>query len=354
MFLLLLRKLDRAGILDLGEHSVVDAVRAQTRLSEETVRTGLEALFLNKTLLYRKDLKLLIAPNFTEAQETKSSDRARKRASRERARAHARVEQLGVTVRDLLSQNVTDSLEAPHSGAVTNRDDQSQPVTGATDPTVNEDSQSVTNRDHRSQNEPKGHNWSQPVTLSLAEQSLAEQSLADQVKSKDQKRSSKQQASRARARGGLPAQDSKPPDQDPPKGLDRDHHPDEDFVDSTIPVPLTLYKPSPWLQAEAEASGIDRGELHVTLERYHERGRLEHASQRAHDRAFKGFLKKSREFDKPSVAPSPRSNGREKTPHFMLPPEQRGELHPNDIARLNAKPPWHPDFKKKKTSSEDT
>lgn len=144
---------------------------------------------------------------------------------------------------------------------------------------------------------------------------------------------------RADARTREAAAEAPPaPDSEPtlrPVGLERERHPDEEFVDRVSPVAVEAYVPSDWLVDAAMASGLDATALGETLDRYRKRSKLATASQAAHDKAFKGWLKNQNFSDKPpSVAPPP-------------PAEKRATpVHPNDAAGYALKPPWHPDFKK--------
>jgi hypothetical protein len=86
LFCLLLRKVDRAGILPLGKHgkkavSVAIGHGHQWGMLEDP----LEELLTDGCV--RIDGDHLLIPNFIEAQEATQSDAARKRAQRERARA---------------------------------------------------------------------------------------------------------------------------------------------------------------------------------------------------------------------------------------------------------------------------
>lgn len=105
---LMLRKLDRVGVVDLGGEDSVDAVTALVELPREVVAVGLEALL--KRDVSRLVDGALILPKFLDAQETASSDRLRKAESRARAHDIAISAHL-VTKRDDESQNVTKSHE---------------------------------------------------------------------------------------------------------------------------------------------------------------------------------------------------------------------------------------------------
>lgn len=131
----LFRKVDRAGLIDLGEDGL-DGLAVALRMPLEVVEPGLSGLLRRGSV--RQVGTTLVIPNFVAAQEARQSDRVRQQASRERARDLAAASLRNVTPRDEPSQYVT-----PIADSVT-----------------------------------RGHTESQPVTLSLAELSLAELSLA--------------------------------------------------------------------------------------------------------------------------------------------------------------------------------
>lgn len=86
---LLLRKVDRAGVanlIDASTEGAVDSVAALTDMPHEFVEPGLAALLRRGIAVIHPDGRLVF-PKYIEAQEAKQSDAARKRASRERARA---------------------------------------------------------------------------------------------------------------------------------------------------------------------------------------------------------------------------------------------------------------------------
>jgi len=97
LFGLILRELDRAGILVTGKLGL-RAVAVIVRAPWEEIEKPLAELLEDGCLIFREDLKLIVAPNFLEAQEAVQSDRARQRTHRERARDLARARSLGVPV----------------------------------------------------------------------------------------------------------------------------------------------------------------------------------------------------------------------------------------------------------------
>lgn len=129
---LILRKADRAGILDLGRHGkkgVAAAVGHPNRA--DAVLLALEELLADGCVVIREDK--LIIPNFIAAQETVSSDAQRKRDQRERDRDKAMADgfvgsragaDVSVTVSRSQSQNVTVGHETGQS--VTKRDQKSR------------------------------------------------------------------------------------------------------------------------------------------------------------------------------------------------------------------------------------
>jgi hypothetical protein len=119
---LLLREVDRAGLLELGKHGA-RGLAALVKMPAEVVEPGLAGL-LDDGCAELHGTQIVI-PNFIEAQEATQSDAQRKRESRERARAVAVL--AVVTNRDVQSQNVTSSHETGPN--VTNGHKQSQVVT---------------------------------------------------------------------------------------------------------------------------------------------------------------------------------------------------------------------------------
>lgn len=85
---LLSRKLDRAGVLDTDGEPPALVVAAVTGIPEEISRIGLAAL-VDRGVVEVGD-RVLVMPNFIEAQEANASDAQRQRESRARRRDRAR------------------------------------------------------------------------------------------------------------------------------------------------------------------------------------------------------------------------------------------------------------------------
>ncbi len=108
LFPLLLRKLDRSGILEtkLGARGVAIAVDLPARMVEK----GLTALLADGCVTACD--RGYVVPNFLEAQDAPQSDRQRQRESRARRRDKAMG--LPVTIRDEMSRDaVTESHSEP-------------------------------------------------------------------------------------------------------------------------------------------------------------------------------------------------------------------------------------------------
>jgi len=108
---LLMRKVDRAGILELGKHGkrgVASAIGHPSRI--EIITEALEQLLADGCVII-KETTLLI-PNFVAAQEAKSSDKARQQKARELARDLLAAGIEIVTPRDEASHGVTDGHAA--------------------------------------------------------------------------------------------------------------------------------------------------------------------------------------------------------------------------------------------------
>ena len=147
---LLMRRVDRAGVIDLGRHGV-PGLAVTVELPLDVVEPGLAGLLEGgEDAPVRMSGTQLVIPNFMAAQSASSSDAARQKASREKRR---------------------DMALALASGLVSGKD-AAEIVTGS-----HTESRAVT----------AGHTESQDVTLSLAVLSCAEPSLkkkTDLVESK--------------------------------------------------------------------------------------------------------------------------------------------------------------------------
>lgn len=112
---LIMRKLDRSGVLDLGDDGE-DGLAAVVEVPIEFLQAGLPGLL--KRGVFRMGAGKLVMPNFMAAQEAKQSDAQRKRESRENQRLAA-----------IRSQTVTDGHSLSESQPVTGCPGQSHDVT---------------------------------------------------------------------------------------------------------------------------------------------------------------------------------------------------------------------------------
>jgi hypothetical protein len=133
LFALILRKVDRAGVMQLGRHGKRGvAITIGHPGDWSRLESGLEELLADGCVVIKGEH--LIVPNFMEAQEAAMSDAQRQRESREKRLAKSMAEEVGlvtvvtpVTGRDIPSQNVTTCHET--GGIVTACHTPSQPVT---------------------------------------------------------------------------------------------------------------------------------------------------------------------------------------------------------------------------------
>jgi len=109
VLLMLLRKVDRAGCVDLA--SGIEGLALLLDLPEEVTERGFAACLRRGCVTQRDDIA--VVPNFVRAQDSRQTDRVRQAESRARRRDSG-----------LVSQNVTDVART-----VTKRDEVSQPVT---------------------------------------------------------------------------------------------------------------------------------------------------------------------------------------------------------------------------------
>lgn len=124
LFLLLLRKVDRAGLLALGKHGKRGVAVAVGHPREwERLGPALEELLADGCVRLTADGQCVLVPNFIAAQEATSSDKQRKAESRAKAREVA----AAVPILANESQNVTHGHDP--SAAVTHGHDASRSVT---------------------------------------------------------------------------------------------------------------------------------------------------------------------------------------------------------------------------------
>lgn len=93
---LLFRKVDRVGLLDVGEYGT-EGIAVIVELPIDVVEAGLQKLLDKKMVQWTgENQDVLFIPNFLSAQEAHTSDAQRKRDQRERATARARLQALGL------------------------------------------------------------------------------------------------------------------------------------------------------------------------------------------------------------------------------------------------------------------
>lgn len=131
LFALLLRKVDRAGLLRLGKHGAKGvAVAIGHPGRADVVDAALQELLNDGCVAIRGDV--LVIPNYVEAQEANASDRARQQTRRERDRDAAMAKET-LPTETLPSDPPVTKRDAPvtlRDGAVTKRDETSRAVTG--------------------------------------------------------------------------------------------------------------------------------------------------------------------------------------------------------------------------------
>jgi hypothetical protein len=122
-FLHLMRKVDRAGLLDIGDDEPAEALSLFLDLPIEVTRVAVPQLVERSTVEIRNGL--LIIPNYHPAQHAKSSDKQRKQEERARAAANARKEQV-----------VTGETVSAQTNDVTTCHTASEPVTDGHNPSL--------------------------------------------------------------------------------------------------------------------------------------------------------------------------------------------------------------------------
>jgi hypothetical protein len=115
VFMHMVRKADRAGVIDTGGRGIV-GLAALIEVPIDFAKKGITELLTpdddGQRTVEHPDPSVFVIVNFIEAQEAKQSDAHRQRECRERRRDLARRGSL-VTKRDM-SRNVTDDLEVGH------------------------------------------------------------------------------------------------------------------------------------------------------------------------------------------------------------------------------------------------
>lgn len=113
VFMLMLRKVDRSGVLDVGDDGV-DGLAVALEIPTDICEAGVAQLEERGTL--RRAPAAFVLPNFMHAQECRQSDKVRQQTSRERRRLDTLEASPGVTSRHPLSQMspaVTDRHSVP-------------------------------------------------------------------------------------------------------------------------------------------------------------------------------------------------------------------------------------------------
>jgi len=135
LFGLLMREVDRAGILEVGPKLGLRGVAVAIRASWDEVKDALAELLEDGCVAFLEREGIVHIPNFLAAQEVTYSDVARKQKSREVARARAMAAGLGLAPEETppppvsptrIDENVNSQATAD---AVTNRDISSRAVT---------------------------------------------------------------------------------------------------------------------------------------------------------------------------------------------------------------------------------
>jgi len=157
---LIMRKLDRAGILDLGEDGI-EGLAALLELPSEVVEEGLAGLIKRGTCLVAG--RTLVMPRFLEGQETPQSDKARQRAYRERARNDA--------VTDESAKSVTRRHAASRENKSSKRDRSVDAERPAERVKIDATAQYVSPEENPV-SVTRCHAASQPVTLNLSDLNL--------------------------------------------------------------------------------------------------------------------------------------------------------------------------------------
>lgn len=107
----LLRKVDRAGVLDVGDDGM-DGLIAVLELPQHVVEAGIAQLERRSVVLFKAHAYVM--PNFLAAQEAVASDKQRQRDMREKRRAESLVSH-AVTPRDEVITPCDETVTAGHA-----------------------------------------------------------------------------------------------------------------------------------------------------------------------------------------------------------------------------------------------
>lgn len=133
ILMLLLRQVDRAGVLEIGEVAPAEALALMLDAPLDVAEAGWRSLLATKSAVL--DGTRIVIPNFLEAQEARSSDAERQRKSRDLARVTKRDVQshtvtetpVSVTICHTPSQPVTPSLAVPSLAVPSSKKEQQIP-----------------------------------------------------------------------------------------------------------------------------------------------------------------------------------------------------------------------------------
>lgn len=252
VFVLLMRKFDRVGLLDISDGlTAAEAIQAVIKVPAPVVDVGLAKLLKYQVLVV--DQKRIMSPKFLEAQEARQSDAARQRDSRARKRDLARAELMGVTIRD---------TDEPTTGIhrvsdVTKRDSSSPP------PAPPPIESRVTKRDSPTAGVTHRPKSGENVTLSPAQPSRTDSSYL---------KGSSQPARHGPTGGVTAGAAAALAESGPEAPLPRRPVRQADPTCST-PIDVADYEPLPEHQEYAGALGLDEAGFTRTLEEFRTKGR---------------------------------------------------------------------------------
>jgi hypothetical protein len=272
---ILLRKADRAGVVEFGTADLIEAIVALTDMPRlrEVVERGVEALATADVIVIHEGR--LVFPRFIEAQETPQTDRARQRESRKRRADQARMANMSQNVTEPMSQNVT------AGGASQNVTD--PPSQNVTEP-MSQNVTDVTERDgQKPSDDASGGNDEVPVPADVTGRHTLSHAVTpirtDPIRAVP---------SGSGSGGDVTKRDRS----DQPLALEQSH-PDEEFT-ATIPdQEIDAYQPSKFLYEQAAASGMSADDVNSVLVHWRKNSRHRDGTQRQFDSRFKRYLTKT-------------------------------------------------------------